>query len=473
MSASAILRTLAVALGAVAVAQACASLDQPAIDSPPLADGVAPYRGDLRVEVCFGSARVVERAPITRAVGACRPEDATPAACATRADCRERESCVCARCTAQICQFNSDCPTGLTCGGTGTRRCMVRCENDADCADGLVCFETGCAAPCADTAECVTGELCLGGRCTVIGCGDLAAKCGTGEVCDAQVREGKLYSPSVHQQGDESVLYVEVEEALAPRAILRATSRDGLRFTAAPDRPVLSAPAGWTAVGAPAVLVGDGVTLYVELDGGAALGVTRAADGVSFGAVEQILAPSEAWEDGRVAAPSAVQVGGRTLLFYEGGAGAGVGLATAPGPVGPFTRQPGGPLLAPTHLEDPRHWNDLSRIGAPAALVTTTAVGDRVLRVFFEADGVEDTAATPPDAGGAPSNASIGVAITEAPGAGAAVALAPFLHNPVLGQVKNLAPVSEHGPAVLRVGHEWRMYYESGGVLRLATHPPR
>lgn len=452
------------ALLGFALALACASLDQPERSGERLDDGVAPYQRAETVELCFGPARVVDAAPTSGEAGVCRT-DSAGASCVSHDDCSAREACICGRCTVQLCRFNRDCRPGLVCGGASPRRCAKRCDTEVDCPSGESCEDFVCVAPCSAPSDCASGELCLSGRCRVLACGPSGPSCGAGASCDLQLREGTLHAPTALALGSLTVLYLELREA-GQAVVLRAESTDGARFTAVPDTPVLAAGAAPFALPDAA---GAGVELYFTA-GDTRIARARSADGKTFDPPSDVLVAAETWEAGRVASPGLIRIGATLLLFYEGGAEAGIGLARSDDGNAPFTRASSEPLLAPSDVGNPR-WTALEAIGGPSPIAASDPAGNAFLRLFLHARGREDTAPKTADGGAAPVNDSIALAVSPLASAPSPLEIHP--HNPVLGGIENLAPIPEREPAVLRIGDEWRLYYESGGKLHLATNPPR
>jgi hypothetical protein len=448
----------------------CGALEQPERSGHSLADGLSPYRRADAVEVCQGSAELVRAASTNGEQGVCRPADRTPLGCSRHGDCRSREACVCGRCTVRLCEFSSDCPAHLSCAGSAPRRCTKRCTADRDCDGVEQCQDGLCSRRCNEVSECIDGELCLAGKCRVIACGSGGAACGASESCDLQRVEGRLRAPAALISGGRTVLYVELERSDGTAAILRAESTDGRHFKAVPDAPVLEPDAGRARIGAPAPLVeSDRIVLFVELDG-VEIGRAASTDGKSFGAVETALRATQGWEAGRVGAPSALRIGSRSLVFYEGGDGAGIGAYTSTGDNQPLVAISDLPLLTPRSFENAMHWTSLEGISAPWAIRVDSPLGDPQLRLFVAGRGREDTAPRSSEAGAPPINTSIGVAVAPL---GNALALQVFAHNPVLADLKNLVPIGETQPSVVQAGNEWRMYYESDDGLYVATNPPR
>lgn len=466
-------------IGAV-VALACGSLDQPLWNGHVLADGVAPYRKVADLEFCVGSAKFVAVAPANGDQGLCRPSGAAPKSCTVDDECADRENCVCGRCTVKICADSKECKAGRKCTGFPSR-CAVECVTDAECSGGR-CNAGACGPLCASDAECAQGEQCLSGRCVVVSCGPLAG-CQGATTCDPQLQAGVLHAPAALIRDGRTVLYVETfDTAVFASTIIRAESTDGTHFNAVPTAPVIPTPADGSRVAAPAVLeTATGIDLYYEVLTGGGIHRMHSTDGQTFGGDELVLAPNlDDWEAGSVGSPGVLAVPGAVLLYYVGGAGAGIGLARSEDR-GPFTRVGSQPLLTPA-LATQSVWTDLDAVGGPAPVAYTDPFGVRSVRLFFSGHGRELT--EPKDDGGpGPLNYSIGLAV--APEA-TPQQLRLAAYNPVLSGIFNLHSQSEDEPSVVRVGDEWRMFCELKLIpevfvanveqpvgLAFATNPPR
>jgi hypothetical protein len=124
--------------------------------------------------------------------------------------------------------------------------------------------------------------------------------------------------------------------------------------------------------------------MYFALPGGAGIGHAVSTDaGVTFARdAAPILVPEAGWEQGFVGSPAAVVWNGQTLLFYEGGPSAGIGVARVES--GAATRVSAGPIVTPRTVTDPLFWRDVTQVGAPYAVAAPDA-----LRVYFTGRGVE------------------------------------------------------------------------------------
>lgn len=462
--------TLALATSALALSAAVAAASfgcglgkNDDTDGQRLNDGVSPWVQHGNLELCIDGALL--GADDGGDPGVCSAADVGRRGCEADGDCQGDESCVCGSCTARLCQFTSECPTGLSCVGN-PRRCARRCTEDVDCPVTQLCDVTVCRTPCVESTECAAGEVCLAGLCGSIGCGPDAPPCGPGESCALQRRAGIASAPAALAADGQTVLYVGLTDPDGQQSILRAGSVDGLRFVADPAEPVLVAAAGGQ-LGAPSPLVlPDGSTaLFYELDGGS-IGRAMSTDGRRFAPGDTVLEATEAWHDGRVGAPGAVVVEGTVMLFYEGGDAAGIGLAIGP-PTGPFRSASAEPFVSPTLVEDAERWSGVVRVGAPWPVVVETVLGERELRLFF--GGRALTLPARRDAG---PDDSIAVAITRLDDP-AAPALERWPHNPVFARTRNFEPLQEADPSVVtRDGVSW-MYFASDEGLHVARHPPR
>lgn len=130
-------------------------------DPPPPGDGTdcspCPAPGECRMGVCI------------------QPTD-SGAFCEFDEECGEGRLCIAGRCTPDPraplpCASDAECPTGLTCGSSGT--CV--CTHTTDCPIGLVCLDSGLCGPdpddpdgCVADSECEPGMVCDAGRCRPI-----------------------------------------------------------------------------------------------------------------------------------------------------------------------------------------------------------------------------------------------------------------------------------------------------------------
>jgi hypothetical protein len=221
---------------------------------------------------------------------------------------------------------------------------------------------------------------------------------------------------------------------------------EGRRWTADPLTPVLASGSG-DSPGAPSAIVRAGrVELYFAT-GGAAIARTVSTDGgrTFTRDAAPALTAAQGWEKGVIGSPAAViDRDGATLLFYEGGPRAGVGLARVDAG-GHAVRVFDHPVISPADIEDPRFWRGVTEVGAPYAVVVDDAV-----RVYFTARGIEGLDATAGVASlPAEANDSIGLVSTRD-----LVHFDAHLGGPVLARVANLRAYLGEREAAVRVPAE-------------------
>jgi hypothetical protein len=445
----------------------CGFLGIDGFDGTPIDDGLAPFGPERAVMLCIEGAQVADT---TRPPGLCRADDHVSAACDEDADCTAPEACVCGKCTAKLCEFSTECPEGTVCSGS-PRRCLLRCTQDDECGFLGVCESGTCLRACAEQSQCAVGELCLAARCRAIACGPGGPNCGPGEVCTHQLLSAEASGPSAVLREGRVVLFVAiVESGTAESAIYRFVSDDGLQFFADPAAPVLTAgELGAVSVAAPSALVtGDGLLLFYEVDGGASIALATDPSGVgaSFGASQVVLSPAETWEGGRVASPGAFELDGEVILAYEGGDGAGIGFAN---PSGSTYTNAATPSLTPSDLEDPERFSSVTEVRDPFPYVVTAESGRRVLRLYLGAMGI----AQPAEPGGTfdESNLSIAAAGAEIDGPVGSLVLQRYSANPIYGRVQNFRPQDETAPSLVLHGERYLLYMDTPEGLRVAVNP--
>lgn len=152
-----------------------------------------------------------------------------------------------------------------------------------------------------------------------------------------------LTEPSYVLQGDRHYAIYEVVETdesgdnILGSSLALAVSIDGLEWQQANDGlPVLVADQAWEgdSVGAPAIVSEGGRFLLWYVGGrGAGIGFAESADGIVWekAAENPVLVPDQQWEGGLVAAPSVLSHKGKYRLYYSGGAVDGPAIAVAAG----------------------------------------------------------------------------------------------------------------------------------------------
>ena len=370
-------------------------------------DGVGNFGSSAPIELCLGSARVVSPSASTGAGAVCVTPGSAAKACSGDAACVGIERCICGRCIVEACLGGTACGEGRVCRD---KRCTTACVDDAACAAGERCAAGGCARACVSDAGCHFGERCddLDGACITQIC-SAQIPCGGGDVCEAEQALGELHEPEVTEIEAERVAFVEIRSGGAsPSSAVYRARVEGRRWTADPLTPVL-VPGSGESLGAPSAIVrGDQVELFFAT-GGAAIARALSTDGGRTFARDAlpILVAESAWEKGSVGSPAAVVRDGATLLFYEGGPRAGIGLARVDA-AGHAARVGDHPVIVPADVDDPAFWRGVTEVGAPYAVVAGDAV-----RVYFTARGIEGLDATAGDAAlPADANDSIGLMTT-------------------------------------------------------------
>lgn len=423
---------------ALVLISGCGLLPSSEALAPFPSDGVAGFGEVSPIEVCLGAARVAAPGSGSGAGAVCVPEGASGEACGADGDCDGIERCLCGRCIVEVCDGVTDCGEGRVCRG---KRCTLSCSTSADCPAGEVCDAGGCARGCGDDADCHFGERCdaIDNTCVAKPCGG-AVSCGAGRRCEPAAITASLREPEVIEAGGADVAFVEVRVPGEPAAIYRATVDAPDRWTIDPEGPVITAAAG---AGGPSALVeGDRIDLYFGLGDGSAIRRATSTDGgrTFTAATSPVLTAAGGWEQGFLGSPAIVRFQGALYLLYEGGPGAGIGIARVEGDAA--SRLSDAPILAPESVGDALSWRDLSAIGAPAALVTGGA-----LRVYFTGRGVEGRDAV---VGGvttpAGANDSIGLAASLD-----AVHFSLYPGGPVLARVTNLRTYLGEREAVVRL----------------------
>lgn len=364
----------AILIGCQAVA-GCGLLGGREMEAAPLGDGKGDFGEAFPIELCLGKARVVPVADAEDSAGLCVREQANTKTCAADAECAGIERCVCGRCIVQACQGAASCEGSLVCRG---KRCTVACAADGECASGERCISGGCARACTSDAQCFSGERCdsLDHACAVKLCGG-ALSCAPGDVCESVRVGGELREPHLIQWDGQSIAFVEIRTAGAPQAgaVYRARVDEKHRWTAEPETPVLSPLDGELRVGAPSLRIDAGGRLvaYAEADSGARIFRAISTDGGLHFERDPafVFEPGMPWESGRVASPAAFSFGGAEYLMYEGGLGAGIGLARVKD--NSAERMSNSAVITSLDFEDAFFWRGIEAVGAPYTMVVDGA----------------------------------------------------------------------------------------------------
>jgi hypothetical protein len=353
-------------LPCAALLLASCGLAGPADQEPRPDPGKGAFREPQALEVCLGTARLDPRPEAVAPRGLCVLDGASERSCNDDGACSVGERCLCGRCALDSCRPGTPCDGGRLCRDG---LCTTPCQDNAQCPTGQVCSSGGCATPCQSSDGCGRGGRCdlLSGSCRADPCED-DVTCGPGRRCDLTELPAELREPAWLSAGEVVLETRERHGATSrPRVRRAALGSDGrLRLGATPLLEDAGAPA-------PLLSGGNVRYLYTEtLDGRIE---RRPLTGGTLGPAELALEPRDPWEQGRVGSPSAVEFRGETLLFYEAGGGAAVGVAR----VSSGERRL---LLTPASLERPGRWEKIERVGAPDAVLS-----GGLLLVYFTARG--------------------------------------------------------------------------------------
>ena len=400
------------------------------------AAGNAPWKDLGAVRVCLDDTALGP--PSTAPAGQCVSADApAPATCASDADCRSREACVCGACAVAYCDSAADCEAPRTCN-FALHRCDTSCVDSTTCGDAENCLDGVCHGRCATDVDCQHGEFCdFQHVCSSDDCAT-AADCQGTEHCELQRVPHLLVEPMPVRAQDAVVLYLELDGK-----VWRASCADPTHCAMDPDIPVLDGHA-------PSVVV-DGDLTYVYIADAGGLSVATSPDGRTFSAPALVLPGID------LHAPSAVHLDGTTLLYYEQNHA--IGLAS--GPTGaPLIDQ--GVVLRPEDVEvgdgspGTAFWLGIDRLASPHVLL---AGPDRAIHLWFSAFGTESTDATK---FGQPlpiaPNFSVGFAAAPST---APRALAVWPYGPVVDRVTGfLDHRDELGPGIVDLGDDRYVLYE-------------
>ena len=415
------------------------------------------------IEVCYDGLKVVSSSQAKNGpLSVCLRVGDTAKSCLNGEVCSVGEICECGRCTTRPCRTSAECGNGEACQ---SNRCASSCADDRDCHVGERCSAGGCARICDGDAGCAFGERCssFDRTCVVKLCGEVVA-CSGEDVCVQQQRVADLHDPHAMITEHRRVAYVEVRgDIAAPNdcAIFRArivgrNNGDARRWVVEPTTAVLvpGDDDGGCLGGPSAIQEGGKLMLYASRGDGSGIVRASSKDGVVFERDEGfIFEASAAWEKGWVGSPGVALWSGGVVMLYEGGPGAGVGIAMVE--PSQAVRVANEPWLAPHVFEDPVYWRGIERVGSPYALVR-----DGVLYAYVTVRGTEgsDALARSGEVYPADVNDSIGLAATRD-----LRAVDVFGAGPVFARRTNLrAYLGESEPAVLvDGGGSWLMYVSS------------
>ncbi|HXU68442.1 MAG TPA: hypothetical protein VN947_03895 [Polyangia bacterium] len=420
---------------------------------------VGPWTDLGPLVLCDGPAHIV--APSLGTAGLCTPSgSAAPTACASDADCRSRERCLCGSCSVALCDSADECgpPDGPLVCTFADRRCDHACDTDDQCARGERCVPGRhvCRGTCASTADCQHGERCdATGLCATTAC---AADADCGGLACARQRESGLVAHASPLAGSDGVtLYFDHTGDDGVAAIWRALG-DGTHFTV--DHMLFPGAA-------PSVARLPDGSFAMIFAGGASLFAARSPDGVAWSTPTPAL--------GNARSPSLVIAPDGTPLLW------------AVDPDGNLTRFVGTPdlvfttpvvALSPVTARTPL-WPDIDALDGPFVEPYGDADGSPRLRLWFAAHGTESGPSsqfgtptpTPPDW-------SIGVAVSTD-----YATFTPDAYDPVFDRVSDfINHPGELDPSVLSLdaNHDHRrlLYYRrakadgsAADTLAVATSP--
>ncbi|MGE0547788.1 MAG: hypothetical protein AB7O24_26565 [Kofleriaceae bacterium] len=411
--------------------------------------GIAPWRELGPARVCLDRAGFAP--PSSPPGGLCVPGAAEqPSACTDSSECDSRESCVCGVCTIAYCATSSDCDAPRICNFS-EHRCDLPCSSNDQCGDTAECIGGICRGRCASTVDCQHGEFCDDAHVCYSDDCSADTDCLGLERCEIQRIPRQVLEPSSVNLGGEVALYLDVAipGLLDQRAIWRAVSRDGVRFTVDPALPVLDDAAS---VRAPSVVIDRGTTyVYFEYGDGLELRVASSADGIMFGAPITVLTGPD------IHAPAAIHVGDDVVLYYER-AGS---IALATGPIGGAVEDRG-VVLSPSDVQvgdgtpGTPFWTPVTELASPQAMIAGPS-GAELIRVWFVGFGQESGPATKfGEPMAIPPNYSIGFA---AASVSEPAALSVWPYGPVVDRVEAfLEHREELAPSVVELPTGFRLY---------------
>jgi hypothetical protein len=277
----------------------------------------------------------------------------------------------------------------------------------------------------------------------------IGEECSASRTCDVQREAVGLSQPAL-LPGSPDVMWVTVEGL----GIVRFERGQAGAWSAPDATPVLAWPERDPGLaGAP----DGGLLLVAGRDDGSGIDAYASPDGLDWSPLAgsgTIVSSGAAWTSGWVGRPSAILDGDGWLVAFEGGPGAGIGLARL-SPAGVATVLSPYPALTPTGAGAEPWWSDISSVGSPLLFRQDCAAGWSGAALLFEATGLEriDLGVE----GGDPPvpNASVGYARLVGDDL-----LAVDPRGPVFTTMAGLAVTrSEHGPAIACRSGSWELVY--------------
>jgi hypothetical protein len=419
-----------------------------------------PFEQVGPITLCMGGVRLDAPGAIGVAgdepIGLCVSDASEARRCELDSECADRESCMCGTCRVPVCLINADCPEDTECTGAG-HRCQARCLSDEDCPAGELCDPNtlGCTSGCEADTDCSHGEVCssIRGMCVTVTC--TSGGCSAGRSCDVQRRVVSVGHPALAPREAAAQIWLTVPGAGIVRFV---PSADG-NLAADPSTPVLGEPLMDPAVTAGP---GGGFLMIVGEEGGARLHALVGTDGIEWSAPvfgSELLGPEQEWEGGWVGRPSVLQHEDGWVLAWEGGPGAGIGLALL-GADGVVTRVGDAPIVDVSNAGSDPWWSGLSAVGSPHLFHQDCTAGWSGVALLFEGRGLEWLGVDPGSGDPPAPNSSIGYARFDGPWS---ITVDP--HNPLFSTNAGIAVTrSEHDPVIVCRPGGFRLHYTASGV---------
>jgi len=274
-------------------------------------------------------------------------------------------------------------------------------------------------------------------------------ECSASRTCDVQ-REAVALSQPALLPGSPDVLWATVEE----RGILRFERGQTGAWFAPDDSPALEWPGRDPGL---AAAPDGGLLLVAGRDDGSGIAAYTSPDGLDWAPLAgsgTIVSSGAAWTSGWVGRPTVVLDGDGWIVAFEGGPGAGIGLARLD-PAGSVTILSPSPALTPSGAGTEPWWSDITSVGSPMLFRQDCVPGWSGVALLFEATGIERVDLDV-DGGEPPApNASVGYARLEEDGA-----LLVDPRGPLFTTMAGLGVTrSEHGPALSCRSGSWELFY--------------